>query len=162
MKRFNTILLFVSYLVAAGFVIALFTGWPENKSNAGGNTVTTDTAAPATASPGTSPPGTDAGTTAATNGGGTATTAAATTAPATTAKANNVDGKKVYADQCAVCHGGDGGGGVGPSLKGEQNKRSEAEETKIVTDGQNLMPGFKGQLSADQIAAVVAYTRTLG
>lgn len=150
MKRFNTILLFVSYLVAAGFVVALFTGWPENKSNAGGN-VSTDTVV-------TSPAGTDTGTTAATNGG----TQPATTAPATTAKANNVDGKKVYADQCAVCHGGDGGGGAGPSLKGEQNKRSEAEETKIVTGGQNLMPGFKGQLSADQIAAVVAYTRTLG
>ena len=80
---------------------------------------------------------------------------------ATTAAASTADGKALYEDNCATCHGKTGGGGFGPSLKGIQNSFSEEQETSIIKSGQGSMPGF-GNLSSEEIAAIVAYTRTLG
>ncbi|HTN78665.1 MAG TPA: cytochrome c, partial [Acidimicrobiales bacterium] len=89
--------------------------------------------------------------------------AANTGAAATTAAASNVDGQKLYADNCATCHGKTGGGGIGPSLKGIQSSfPNAADEEAIVKNGQGSMPGFGGSLSDEEIAAIVAYTRTLG
>jgi mono/diheme cytochrome c family protein len=70
----------------------------------------------------------------------------------------------IYDNSCAGCHGGDGGGGLGPQLAGEVEKRFPDIEEQIafVTEGEGGMPGFGDTLSEDEIRLVVEYTRELG
>lgn len=78
--------------------------------------------------------------------------------------AGGVDGGAVYGARCAGCHGGDGSGGIGPKLnEGRVVARfaDPADQIAVVTDGRGGMPGFGGRLSAEEIAAVVDYTRTV-
>jgi copper transport protein len=83
-------------------------------------------------------------------------------------------GKAVYEQSCAICHGaqgkGDGPAGLmmtprpadftSAKIKG----KPDGELLKSIQDGRppTTMPAFKGQLSAQQIADVLAYTRSLG
>lgn len=70
-------------------------------------------------------------------------------------------GAEIYASNCATCHGADGGGGQGPELGdgAAAGKYSEAEMVELVTNGKNAMPAWKGALSTEEIADVVAYVR---
>jgi cytochrome c oxidase cbb3-type subunit 3 len=73
-------------------------------------------------------------------------------------------GAAIYADTCSGCHGDDGEGGFGPRLaSGAVVERypDVADQIAVVAAGRNAMPGYEGDLSADDIAAVVAYTRSL-
>jgi mono/diheme cytochrome c family protein len=73
-------------------------------------------------------------------------------------------GAALYAQNCARCHGSDGGGGLGPQLSDGQAKKDfpdEADQVAFVTKGQGGMPAFGGSLSPEEIQQVVAYTRTL-
>ncbi len=72
-------------------------------------------------------------------------------------------GAAVFADRCASCHGAEGqGGGIGPPLAGvvEANFPDVGDQIAVVTNGQGRMPAFADQLSSDEIAAVVEFTRT--
>lgn len=79
------------------------------------------------------------------------------------------DGRAIYLDKCSICHGADGLGKTakGKKLKVKSVKDTIAKEdvaamTKIVTDGKGAdMDGFKTELKADQIKAVVEYYRSL-
>lgn len=79
------------------------------------------------------------------------------------------DGRSVYLDKCSVCHGADGQGKTAKgrklkvkSVKDTIGKEDEAAMLKIVTDGKGSdMDAYKGELSGDQIKAVVAYYRSL-
>jgi cytochrome c551 len=154
MKRLTNVIQIVALVLAAFFVVCLFTSqFPPWKSDSSGGQAAANTTV---VSAGTTAAG--AATTAA--GEGAATSAAG--GGVTTAAASTADGKALYEQSCAACHGKTGGGGIGPSLKGVQNRFSVEEETSIVTNGQSSMPGFGGDLSSDEIAAIVAYTRTLG
>jgi mono/diheme cytochrome c family protein len=75
-----------------------------------------------------------------------------------------VDGSAVFSQNCAVCHGGDAGGGSGPPLKDGivvANFPDVEDQIGVVTNGRGPMPAFGDRLSADEIRAVVEYTRTL-
>lgn len=79
-------------------------------------------------------------------------------------EAAQVDGAAVYASRCASCHGSDGGGGRGPQLSdGRVVERfpDVEDQIRVVSDGRGGMPAFGDRLSADEIRAVVDYTRTL-
>jgi len=77
------------------------------------------------------------------------------------------DGAATFKAKCAMCHGPDGSGQttIGKNLKlkdlrsAEVQKLSDAELTKLLTDGKGKMPASK--LSADDIKAVIAFVRTL-
>ncbi len=84
-------------------------------------------------------------------------------------------GKKIFAEKCAVCHGANGEGAVGPGFvsnakvttgatgdatKAVKDRLSEADHIKVVTEGRNAMPAWKGQLSEEDIRNVVAYERS--
>jgi cytochrome c oxidase subunit II len=72
-------------------------------------------------------------------------------------------GAEIYGASCAVCHGDDGQGGVGPRLSDGAAVEAfpdAADEVEVVTNGRAAMPSFKGQLSEAEIQAVVEYTRT--
>jgi cbb3-type cytochrome c oxidase subunit III len=81
-------------------------------------------------------------------------------------------GQAIFAATCAKCHGADG---RAQSDFGKQHsipdftskewmaKHPEADLLATVTDGQleAEMPAFRGELSADEIKAVVAYVQKL-
>ena len=79
-------------------------------------------------------------------------------------------GRVVYEARCTRCHGADG---AGRTRMGEiveppdisdaawQRQRSNARMTASVTNGLGQMPAFKKKLSRQEIAAAVAYVRTL-
>lgn len=82
-------------------------------------------------------------------------------------------GRAVYADRCARCHGADGQGRtrLGETLEPpdfsdpawqRSRSRNNARMIASVTNGLGGMPAFKKKLSRQDIAASVAYVRTLG
>jgi mono/diheme cytochrome c family protein len=81
------------------------------------------------------------------------------------------DGAAVYADNCARCHGADGGGVENnfPNLASNQALWSGPPDDVVAMvlggfgpwhDDQSAMPAFRDTLSDDQIAAVTNYVRT--
>ena len=106
-----------------------------------------------------------------------ATAASGVSSPGDTRKGNSSTvsptvsrGRGVYAANCARCHGSDG---TGHTTMGEmtqardltdaawQSRRSTARMIASVTNGRGEMPAFKRKLSRQEIAAAVAYVRTL-
>ena len=82
---------------------------------------------------------------------------------ASTAAADTV-GARVFAANCARCHGADGNGGLGPKLAGGAIVRLYPripDQAAVVTDGRGGMPSFGGVLTPAEIQAVVRYTRAL-
>jgi mono/diheme cytochrome c family protein len=73
-----------------------------------------------------------------------------------------VSGQEVYADHCARCHGAEGEGGRGPTLAGgavvEEYPEVE-DQLDVVREGRGTMPAFGRRLSAEELRAVVDYTR---
>lgn len=90
-------------------------------------------------------------------------------------------GKKIYTEKgCNACHSIDGTVILGPSFKGLYGRTGELQDgqsytadenyihqsilepqSQIVKGFQPVMPSFKGILSDDDIAAVIAYIKTL-
>jgi mono/diheme cytochrome c family protein len=74
----------------------------------------------------------------------------------------------VFKDNCSSCHGDDGAGSaLGKRLKSpdlrtkEIHDKAASELVKTITDGKDKMPPFGGQLTPDQINALVEYVRSL-
>jgi cbb3-type cytochrome c oxidase subunit III len=77
----------------------------------------------------------------------------------------NTVGMAIFAAKCAACHqasGKGGGGGLYPALAGNAHVNASDATTIIGTikRGKNIMPSWKGQLSAVDIAAVTTYIRS--
>jgi cytochrome c6 len=78
------------------------------------------------------------------------------------------NGATVFKSKCVTCHGSDGSGtAVGKSLKvadlrsDEVQKKSDSELIQSVSDGKGNMPGFKGNITDDEIHAAITFVRTL-
>jgi cbb3-type cytochrome c oxidase subunit III len=74
-------------------------------------------------------------------------------------------GASIFSTKCAACHGANGqGGGHGafPALAGDAlvNAASPAGMAGIIEHGRSMMPSWKGQLSAGDIAAVMTFVRS--
>ena len=93
---------------------------------------------------------------------------AITMAASPAAGQGNKAGEDVYQAKCATCHGQDGSGNtpVGKSLQvadlrsAAVQSKSDAELTQSVSEGKGNMPGFKGNITDDEIHAVVTFVRT--
>jgi cytochrome c551 len=134
MKRVVAVVQIIALLCTVAFVVLLFANEP-------------DTGAAAT------PPATSNASTASSAGGG-----------QVAAQPAAVDGRAVFANRCASCHGSDGGGGLGPQLSGgraAQRFPNIADQVGVITNGRGGMPAFGSKLSAAEIQAVAEYTRTL-
>lgn len=73
-------------------------------------------------------------------------------------------GKLIFEGHCALCHGMDGGGGRGPSLRRAKLTRAAADEAlkSLIENGiaPEMPPAWF--LAPEEIANVAAYVRTLG
>ncbi|MEP7342199.1 MAG: c-type cytochrome [Acidobacteriota bacterium] len=73
------------------------------------------------------------------------------------------NGRRIFSGSCSVgyCHGLNGAGGGGPKLAGR--KFSVKYLTQVITDGvpETTMPGFKNNLSKEQLANLIAYVQSL-
>lgn len=67
-------------------------------------------------------------------------------------------GAEVYSARCSSCHGADGGGAIGPSLTGIDDRLDPAAIREVVVQGRRAMPSFSATLSEDDLDAVVRYT----
>jgi alcohol dehydrogenase (cytochrome c) len=71
-------------------------------------------------------------------------------------QANLVEGKRIFTQTCAVCHGDDGKGGhTGGAPLDRVTDLAAAMQT--VTDGRNNMPPFRSAFTPEQIRDVSAY-----
>ncbi|HEV3153009.1 MAG TPA: c-type cytochrome [Candidatus Baltobacteraceae bacterium] len=72
-------------------------------------------------------------------------------------------GEKIFARECAACHGTQGTGGpIGPSLKNERARRSYSAIRAIVSDPQPPMPKlYPSRLTANEVKDVSAYVDSL-
>lgn len=79
------------------------------------------------------------------------------------------NGKDLYAQHCARCHGADGRGKttLGKTFKAPDltnpaiHRRSDARFTRSIKNGRGNMPAFSRKLSAQDIIALIAYVRSL-
>jgi len=85
---------------------------------------------------------------------------AAATTPPQTHRPDESEGAFVFRTECAGCHGTHGEGNLGPELVGIADRMTEIEQLALVRSGRGRMPPFAPGLSDEEIAAVVAYTRT--
>ena len=79
------------------------------------------------------------------------------------------DGKALYAEHCARCHGTDGRGRTAlgrtfkcPDLTSSKTQgRSDSRFRSAIKNGRGNMPAFAKKLSAQDILALIAYIRSL-
>jgi len=85
---------------------------------------------------------------------------AATGAPANAAE---LEGKALYAKNCAACHLADGKGipGAFPALAGNPFVQGPgAEVSAVLLKGRGGMPNFSNNLGDEEIALVLSYVRS--
>jgi cytochrome c6 len=77
------------------------------------------------------------------------------------------DGKALYEQKCALCHGKDGV--AKPAGKGSMNFNDPAFQKawglqaieKITAEGKGKMPAYRSKLSGEQIRSIAAHVKTL-
>ena len=96
----------------------------------------------------------------------TAPSAPAATAPATGATAAPAApddlalGQQVFSTNCSACHGANGQGGVGPSLRGIAAKQTLDQTIAFIEKPSGAMPKYyPSVISAAQVHAVADYIR---
>ena len=72
-----------------------------------------------------------------------------------------VDGGKVYKQYCVTCHGLYGDMGASGAANLQESVLEKEERVAVITNGRNVMTGFKALLSEEKINAVAEYTFTL-
>lgn len=93
-------------------------------------------------------------------------------------KAAIANGAKLYQQHCAMCHGDDGKGGIGPSLVDDMffsmaGDLPDDDYFEVINNGvfpgmiedgrtaKDTMPGFAGELDKNKIWSLVAYIRSI-
>jgi cytochrome c6 len=74
------------------------------------------------------------------------------------------DGSAIYQQHCASCHGGDGKANTAKGKrKGATDLTKSAISTvrgiKVIANGREQMPAFKGSLTDDEISNVMEFVR---
>lgn len=73
------------------------------------------------------------------------------------------DGRKLYLQHCAGCHGEDGRRGDPETHAANAARMSEDAVRAVILNGKGqTMPAWKDRLEPDEINAVVEYVRGLG
>lgn len=70
-------------------------------------------------------------------------------------------GDVVYESKCKVCHGADGKAGIMGAADLSTSTLSHEGAFAIVKNGKNTMKAFAGELTAEEMDAVVKYAESL-
>ena len=73
----------------------------------------------------------------------------------------NVDGKAVYTQYCALCHGDDGKREANGAKDITVSQMPLKERTALIKSGKNLMTPFEGILTPEQMEAAAKHSMTL-
>ncbi len=73
----------------------------------------------------------------------------------------SADGQQIYSANCAKCHGDDGKLGITGAADLSVSAMNANTKLEIVKNGKGTMPAFAGQLTDEQLGAVVGYIETL-
>jgi len=68
--------------------------------------------------------------------------------------------KTNFEDFCASCHAANGGGDIGPSLRGNGKLADAAFVYRQISQGGSEMPGFQDVLSTEEILGLATFVRT--
>jgi cytochrome c6 len=71
------------------------------------------------------------------------------------------NGKEIFEQKCARCHGNDGTKGLLRAKNLKTSKLSDAEILTTITNGKLIMPSWKKRLTPEQIQQVATYIKTL-
>lgn len=81
---------------------------------------------------------------------------------AANAPADPVHGKTVFAHNCSACHGGQGQGGMGPSLVNEASRKNTEQAIAWIENPAPPMPKlYPSTLNAKDVRDVAAYVESL-
>jgi mono/diheme cytochrome c family protein len=74
---------------------------------------------------------------------------------------SGLSGGALYDAACAHCHGGDLGGGIGPSLGPGSGAvaLTDGQLDSVIRIGPGAMPGYGDRLTTAQIESLVSYLR---
>lgn len=81
-----------------------------------------------------------------------------------TAAANapkEIDGEKIYRQNCVICHGLYGDMGASGAFNLTTSELTVEERIQVITNGRNAMTSFKALLNEEKIKAVAEYTLEL-
>lgn len=73
----------------------------------------------------------------------------------------DLDPKKLYKNNCRICHGGKGKLGIGGATDLSKSILTEKEAIEVITEGRGAMTPFSGILSKKEIKAIGKYIQTL-
>lgn len=76
----------------------------------------------------------------------------------TNGNANDDKGRKLYKQNCVICHGSDGKLGINGSKDLTISTLNLEERKTIISNGKGAMVGLKSILSPEEIDAVAQYT----
>jgi mono/diheme cytochrome c family protein len=72
-------------------------------------------------------------------------------------EAATIDAAAIFSARCSSCHGADREGGGGPPLLPANLTKDPSAYVETITNGSGRMPIWGGQLSADEINALVDF-----
>ena len=74
---------------------------------------------------------------------------------------NVVNGRKLFLkNNCYICHGGRGGGGMCPSLREDPPDADDVAEA-VLNGTRSGMPSFRGLVTSQEIQDLAAYLQSL-
>jgi len=92
----------------------------------------------------------------------TATPASPTAQPVASGAGDTAKGRQIYTANCAACHGANGQGGFGPSLRGEKSRKNTAAAIAWIKNPAPPMPKlYPSVLSEKDVENVAAYIESL-
>jgi mono/diheme cytochrome c family protein len=131
-------------LLGAAAIAALIAAGCAKGSDQSSSTTTTTTTASAPAAPGATSAG----------------SATASSKLSGSAQGDAAHGKTVFAQNCARCHGAEGG--VGPALKNEKSRKNYAQTAAWIKNPLPPMPKlYPDTISEKDVADVAAYVQSL-
>lgn len=68
------------------------------------------------------------------------------------------EGAKIYKQYCLTCHGLYGDMGASGAANLQESKLTLEQRVEVITNGRNVMTGFKSLMSEDKIKLVAQYT----
>jgi mono/diheme cytochrome c family protein len=72
-----------------------------------------------------------------------------------------VQGKKIYENKCARCHGKDGTRGLFGAKNLKVSRLNDNDLYKTISNGRDIMPSWKDKLTPESIQTVIRYVKTL-